>query len=284
MTKLVFAGHDTFHCRNFWLKKGLDLLWSENQFSKESVITLGVGGNMVNAIKYWLKSFGLTDRNYVPAELSKLLFKDDGYDPYIEDIGTVWLLHYLLVKEKYASIYSLVFNEFRRKRVEFTREHLLSFLEQKCISTETHFSPNSLKKDIGVLVNNYTRPDKVKSVEDDFVGLLYELNLIQKLEKYSKSQWYSIQNTQRPELPHEIILFCMLDRFEGQTISFNDLLNGRDSVGTVFALSERGLMDKIKQILESYHNQIVFTDDGGVRVMQFKNVIDKWDVLKNYYE
>jgi len=118
----------------------------------------------------------------------------------------------------------------RRKRVEFTREHLLNFLEQKCISTETHFSPNSLKKDIGVLVNNYTRPDKIK-------------NLIQKLEKYSKSQWYSIQNTQRPELPHEIILFCILDRFEGQTISFNDLLNGKDS-----------------------------------------NMIDKWDVLKNYYE
>ncbi|MCB9051029.1 MAG: DUF4007 family protein [Lewinellaceae bacterium] len=48
METLYFTGHDTFHCRNFWLKKGLDLLWNGGKFDEEAMVELGVGKNMVN--------------------------------------------------------------------------------------------------------------------------------------------------------------------------------------------------------------------------------------------
>jgi hypothetical protein len=42
--KLTFTGHDTFHCRSFWLKKGLDFLKDSGDFGAEnSVLKLGVG-------------------------------------------------------------------------------------------------------------------------------------------------------------------------------------------------------------------------------------------------
>ncbi|HRW22723.1 MAG TPA: DUF4007 family protein, partial [Bacteroidales bacterium] len=56
--KLTFSGHETFHCRTFWLKKGYDFLVSgNNTFKNEeaAVVELGVGKNMVASIRYWMK-------------------------------------------------------------------------------------------------------------------------------------------------------------------------------------------------------------------------------------
>lgn len=285
MVSYSFAGHDTFHCRNYWIKKGLDHIWNGNRFNDDAIIGLGVGKNMVSSIRFWLRAFGVVDPNDHPTSLSELIFKDNGCDPFVEDIGTIWLLHYMLVTTEQASIYSLVFNEFKKQRMEFNREQLLTFLERKCRSNDVHFHVNSLKKDIGVLLNNYTTPEKSKGIEDDFSGLLYELNLVQRLEKYGQLHWYKIENKQRAELPAEIVLYCILAQKadSDNSITFNQLLNERNSVGSVFALSANGLMAKIEQLLMQYKKYLVFTDDGGVRLLQFKKHLDSIQVLKNYY-
>ena len=283
MTKYSFAGHETFPCRNYWLKKGLDHLWSNRKFNDEAVIPLGVGRNMVNSIRFWLKAFGLTE-NGKPNEIAEYIFKDSGLDPFCEDVGSIWLLHYLLVTSKVSSIYSLIFNEFRKKRIEFTKDHLTSFIDQKCSSDEFKYHINSIKKDVGVFLNNYSKPSRSKTIEDDFSGLLYELNLVEKLDKYSKVQWYSIENKSRQELPAEIVLFCILWQNGSNTVSFNELLNSIDSVGTIFALNSNGLMHKIENIIELYPKDIIYTDDGGIRVLQFRREFDKWEVLNKYYE
>ena len=50
----IFARHETFHPRFGWLKKGFDKAIENSAiFSEESASTaLGVGKNMVNAIRY----------------------------------------------------------------------------------------------------------------------------------------------------------------------------------------------------------------------------------------
>jgi hypothetical protein len=131
--KLSFTGHDTFHCRTYWLKKGFDFVENGGTFNDEAVVDLGVGRNMVNGIRFWLKSFGMTDENDILQEKARLIFDDrEGYDPYCEDKATVYLLHYLLVTTRRASIYSLVFNRFRKERVEFTKAQLFDFLRKYC--------------------------------------------------------------------------------------------------------------------------------------------------------
>jgi hypothetical protein len=59
----IFARHETFHPRFGWLKKGYDKANYDNLvFSKESApVVLGVGKNMVKAIKYWCIAFKIVD-------------------------------------------------------------------------------------------------------------------------------------------------------------------------------------------------------------------------------
>ena len=61
----IFARHETFHPRFGWLKKGFDKANDDNSlFSKESApAVLGVGKNMVKAIKYWCIAFKVVDES-----------------------------------------------------------------------------------------------------------------------------------------------------------------------------------------------------------------------------
>lgn len=58
--KSTFSGHESFPCKTLWLKKGYDFIKAEKNFNDPSaVIDLGVGKNMVAAVRYWYKVFGL---------------------------------------------------------------------------------------------------------------------------------------------------------------------------------------------------------------------------------
>ena len=65
--------------------------------SPDAVITLGVGKNMVASIRFWLRAFGVTE-NDKKTKLGDYLFDESkGKDKYLEDIATLWLLHFNLV-------------------------------------------------------------------------------------------------------------------------------------------------------------------------------------------
>ncbi len=64
VVKYTFSGHESFPCKTLWLKKGYDFVRAEKDFNApEAVVDLGGGKNMVSAIRYWFKSFGLNVRN-----------------------------------------------------------------------------------------------------------------------------------------------------------------------------------------------------------------------------
>ena len=105
--KYTFSGHESFFCKALWLKKGYDFVKAEKKFSDEtSVVDLGVGKNMVASIKYWMRAFGMLKDDELTKLANLILNTDDGYDPYLEDLGTAWLLHYLLFLQTVFNIKS----------------------------------------------------------------------------------------------------------------------------------------------------------------------------------
>lgn len=287
MSKLSFSGHETFHCRHFWLKKGYDFMKSQYRFSDaEAVVELGVGKNMVLAIRHWMRAFGLLEEQDQLTAFADYLFGENGKDPYLENFGTLWLLHYLLVKTEKASIYSLVFNEFRKERMEFNKNHLEAFINRKCAEEDFSVSENTIKKDIGVFLKNYLRPkNKFTNIEDDFTGILIDLDLIQELDiaETGGNSWFKIESSEREEIPKEILLFAILDNHENEnSISLQKLLNDLHSVGSVFLINANGLIHKIEEITKDYP-EVVFTDDAGIKELQIKTPLNKWNVLDAYY-
>ncbi|TXB60610.1 DUF4007 family protein [Phaeodactylibacter luteus] len=291
MEAMYFTGHETFHCRNYWLKKGLDLLWGGKRFDEEAVVELGVGKNMVSAIRFWLKAFDLLDADEKPNSFAELLFRDgSGLDPYLEDPASLWLLHYRLVTAKRSSIYHFVFNFFRKQRIEFREEHLRAYLERQVEESGQFIHSSSIRKDISVFLRNYLPPNPSKGIEEGFSRMLYELELIEQIGKEAeaskgKDRRFKIENKVRRDLPYQVLLYCIVENPNYSTsINFKQLSSDVDSVGSVFALSDAGLLGKIEELIQDYPKHAVFTDDGGVRVLQFRKPIDHKGVLKLYYD
>jgi len=280
-TKYTFSGHDSFQCRQLWLKKGYDYVQEGKNFNDEdAVVKLGVGKNMVSSIRFWLKAFNIIDNKDVSTEFGKRLFDDEnGYDPFLEDEASLWLLHYQLVKNGYASIYSIIFNEFRKEKLFFNKETFVNYVKRIGESNpDLNFNENTVAKDFIVFANLYKNDTESKDVEDSFSGILSEIELLKTRDK----QHY-IENTERDNLPESVVLYTILDNPSyGNSISLNSLEFDINSPGSIFALNRSGLMNKISEIVSDFKD-ITFTDQAGIKELQFKNKLDVYTILDKYY-
>lgn len=283
--KQTFSGHESFQCRHLWLKKGYDFVKKKKSFNDEdAVVSLGVGKNMVASIRFWMKAFNILSSDDKLTDFAHQLLSDDGFDPYIEDEATLWLLHYQLIKKGFASTYSIVFNQLRREKIEFTKENFLSYIKRKS-ELEKSFTANekTLSEDFSVFVKMYLRSDtQNKDKEDSFSGLLTELDLVKTYSK-GKDDFFIIENNERNEIPDEIILYAILDNesFEA-SVNLNSIEMNSNSVGAVFAINRIGLLSKIENLTHKY-SYLTYNDQAGIKELQFKKKPTPTSILEKYY-
>ena len=288
MNNYKFSGHETFQCRHFWLKKGHDFLVEKNSFkANEAVVKLGVGKNMISSIQHWMKVFGLIN-NTAEIELTDFsykIFSDEGYDPFLEDINSLYILHYKLLKNDSASLYGIVFNEFRIRRIsrDFTSNQILDFLKRKLDKENIHFSENTLKNDIKVFLRMYQTSAKkgMKSIEDDFSSILLGLEMFEPVDDVfiEGEQVFRFKYDAKTALDSRTFLFAILDTFEStESISVEEI---ERLIGDKFLCSKEGVELKLQELQDK--NFLVYKDDAGRREIQMKKRLDKWDILNKYY-
>jgi hypothetical protein len=104
-TNYRFSGHETFPCRYSWLPKAVrNLADSANLLSRDNedkaMVRLGVGKNMVRAIRFWATAAEVVsptlDHTLEVSDFGKVVFGPEGYDQFLEDIRTLWLIHWNL--------------------------------------------------------------------------------------------------------------------------------------------------------------------------------------------
>ncbi|BCX08907.1 MAG: hypothetical protein KatS3mg066_2766 [Fischerella sp.] len=96
----VFANHETFHPRFGWLKKGFDAAKKNPGIflQDDAPVRLGVGKNMVRAIRYWCSAFKILDKNNSPTMFGEKLLGNNGWDCYLEDPGIIMVVTLEFVK------------------------------------------------------------------------------------------------------------------------------------------------------------------------------------------
>jgi len=284
VAKFVFSGHDTFQCRLLWLKKGFDFVNSNFSFNDEdAVIKLGVGKNMVSSIRFWMKAFNLLDSKDCLTDFGERMFSADGYDPYLEDEASLWLLHYQLVKTGYASSYSIIFNQFRKEKLFFDRDVFVNYLKRKKEAEPgIPFNENTLSEDFSVFLKMYQINLNSKDIEDSFAGILSELELIQRVGN-GKDEQFMIEANERDRLPVQIFLFSLLDNLDfGNSISLNAIEHDLNSSGSVFCINRAGILNKITEVCKKY-KYISFSDNAGIKELQIKTKPNPYSILDDYY-
>lgn len=249
--------------------------------ASDAVIALGVGKNMVSSIRYWLKVFGISNHDE-PSRIADYLFDEsEGVDKYIESLGTLWLLHYLLVSLKEATLYHITFVQFQKERKVFEREQLVNFVKRLMIEDgkDKIFNVNTTKKDVGVLLQNYAQPYKAKSFED-YSSLLIDLDLI-RTEDNGKTFAFNIEGKRK--VPMEIFLYAILqEKGKDKSLSYDTL----QEIGLMFCMTDAEVIDMAQSIGEHYSEYVQYSDNAGIRQLLFKegSSLEDIDVLDKYYK
>lgn len=247
--------------------------------ASDAVVRLGVGKNMVASIRYWLKAFGMTDSKGCLTDLSHYIFDSEtGKDPFIEDLATLWILHFHLVYNLEATLYNWVFLGMQKERRVFDKENVVSYAKRRLTEAGrlNLFNQNTLKKDIGVLLQSYVLPRKPKAY-DDYSALLIDLDLI-RTDSDGKSFVFNQEG--KRQIPWQIFLYSIITiKGKDNTVAYDQL----QEVGLVFCMSDIEVIEMCKIIETMHPNDIRYSDTAGLRQLQFVNNLTTENILNEYY-
>ena len=240
-----FRAHETFFIRKGWLSKGIKNVVADPAVfmgnSGNPMDVLGIGSNMVKSLRYWLQTVGLTtEPAYGKKEQSLTAFGElvKQYDPYIEELGTLWLLHYHLAKNfNDATSWYFFFNEF--KLMEFDKDDFVRQLSAFLRMQNEEVSERSLEDDYNCIINTYlsrmkSNPEKVQP-ESNIDCPLGELGLIDISNK--KNKIYR-KVSPKKETIHPLVVFAVIiDQACGaKEIKISSLQNDKLNIGKIFNL------------------------------------------------
>lgn len=293
--KVTFGRHETFALRYSWLTKGFqavsrpkgDLIFS----SDEATVVLGVGKNMVNAIRYWLLAAKLIVPVRTGFEITPLgdkVFGEKGFDPYLEDEATIWLVHWLVSSNpKAATGLYWFFNKFHKP--EFTSQEAVSaLLEFAKQNIQSKFSVTTVEQDLAVLLRMYVRSkvDARTSIENVLDSPLSLLGLI--TQPSGGGAYYS-RALERESLPVGIFGFSIAQVFKAMGISEVPIENLMYSMGdypapgAVFRLTEGAMIAKLERLIHQMPGIFEIRETAGIHQIYLLEKIDPMKFLESHY-
>jgi hypothetical protein len=293
-----FSGHETFAFRYTWLKKGVDAVREDPTIftSDRATITLGVGKNMVRSIRHWCLAAQLIreDRKgsnnrgrLVPTPLGEAIFADDGFDPYLEDAATLWLIHWQIATNmNRTTTWFWAFSIFNR--TEFPKDRfifeLLNWAEE---SSRNRISENSVKRDVDCFLRTYVPARLVKNtvMEETFDCPIVELGMISEL---SDGMIYQFNRGPKPSLPNGIFAFALSEFWDsfvttGNTLAFDKIAYSPNSPGRLFKLDEDTLVEYLENLGNLTDDAFRYGESVGVKQVYRKKKVDSMEQLRRYY-
>jgi len=293
-TSVSFGRHETFALRFGWITKGFKALCQDSGIfeNDNATVTLGVGKNMVHAIRYWLIASQVVEfdgQSLVMTPLGNRIFDvEDGHDPFLEDDATIWLLHWLIASNaKDATAFFWFFNRFHKP--EFTQAELFDALRDFVReNTSAKTSDNTLKSDITLLLRMYQSTIDFKAIPIE-EGLDSPLSLLGLINDLEGSKYHESKSENRWNLPVAPFSYAVLEVFETTQLSSLPIeqLMISDGIyaapGTVYRLNEEGLIAKLEEMIIWLPGYFELRESAGIHQLYKLKNITPLDVLDKYY-
>jgi len=289
---MKFRAHDTFFIRKGWLSKGMknvavkpDIFVAKDENPMD---ILGIGANMVKSLRYWLQTVCLTSEPTKGKRAQTLTdFGASVYanDRFIEELGTLFLLHYKLATNRDdATAWWFFFNEFSMS--EFTREDFVGSLQNylQMVEDGESVAIRSLNDDFACIISTYvprykSNPGKV-SAENNIDCPLGELGLIDIMSRKTKTYKKATPavDSINPWIAMAIISDCALGKLE---ISLNELLTAPGNIGRILNLDAVSMLDLLYKVEKTGSIKIIRT--AGLDIIRIQKQYTFQECVDEYY-
>jgi hypothetical protein len=290
-----FSGHQTFPLRITWIPKAVDeIVRGHDPLTQidEGITKLGLGKNMVEALRCWIEAFQIARRVECKWELTViggLIFHPDkGLDPYLEDVSTSWLLHWLISNNTVSPFFAweCVFN--RWSTAEFSATQIVEAFEQEANKNKPASSV-TLRQHWEIFLHSY-RPTRG---EDHLDSALSALRLIGEIGERPNAdgRWETLYGFDlSPKLTISEQLFAFFVHYwwnrkfpEEQTVPFREIILGFHSPGRLLKMPESEITARVTRLASRQPRMFRIVESTSLRQLHRFEKNDGIHDLKEAY-
>ncbi len=299
-----FSGHESFPCRYAWLPKALQVIDSDPRIfanEEKAMVELGVGKNMVRSTRFWVEAAGMAqpavNGGLEPTALGRLIFGSKGHDPFLEDIQTLWLIHWNLSTHVADPLFAWEFLISRWHDPELTESAILKAFAREAKAQSKKLSPVTLQQHFQVFLHSYvpTRGRKTEIAEDNLDCPLTELELLMKIGeretstgKYGREAIYMFRREEKPSISPALFGYCLVDFWEKlfpneKTLSVRSIATGIASPGQVFKLPEEDIYARLVDISDVTGGALRYQESTALPQVHRRDAVNRKRLLTQAY-
>jgi len=304
-----FSGHESFPCRYPWLPKAYraieedPLIFSDDD---KAMVRLGVGKNMVRSIKFWVQAFGIAnyDSSAQGFELTlfgRRIFGNRGLDPFLEDIKTLWLLHWKIASIQDDPLFAWHFLLNQWIDPNFSKSEVIKAFTLESERMDRPLSTFTKEQHFDIFLHTYVpvKPRKGGEVLEDTLDCpLTELQLVYNAgerimpEGGAREPIYEFRQDGKYEITGSLFTYCLFDfwkRYRSQeaTLSFREISAVPSSIGQIFKIGEAEIRSRLENIQKDSGGAFEYIASAAVpKVLKHINLDEKSErkLLAGIYE
>jgi hypothetical protein len=262
----------------------------------EGITELGLGKNMVEALRCWIEAFQIASRVdgvWSLTPIGRLVFhSEEGLDPYFEDVTSSWLLHWLISTNTDSPFFAweCLFN--RWPAMEFSASQVVESFKQEANRSQRPVSPVTLRQHWEVFLHSY-RPPRADKGEDHLDSAMSALRLIQPFGERpnASGKWenlYSFDPTPKLAIPNQLFAFFVHDWWnrsypDEQTTPLRELVVGNRSPGRLLKMHETEILQRVSEMASRQPKVFRITESMSMRQLHRLKKNDGFNDLKSAY-
>lgn len=299
------SGHESFACRYAWLPKVARHLPRDPKLlanESRAMVELGVGKNMVRSIRFWALSAGIAvaerrNTSHNLTEFAESMLGERGLDPYLEDIRTLWLIHWKLATNSDAPLLAWDYLINNWHEPEITPSAAIASLTKEIVKQGDTLSHSTITQHFEAFVHTYvpTRGKKGDIREDNLDCPLVELEFLVHRGEHGSSgssgrreSIYAFNRDSKPEISQELFIYSLNAFWERRhaseaNLSLREVVNGHGSPGQVFKLPEDDVRSRLEELNQNSHELFSYAESLNLQQVRRHTTCRERDLLRRIY-
>jgi len=270
---------------------------------EKAMVRLGVGKNMVRSIRFWAQATGMAaplarNAGYQATPIGELVLGDDGAHPFLEDIRTLWLIHWNLSTEISSPLLAWEYLINKWQETDIIQSRILAELEQEASKTDGKFSKVTIEQHFETFLHTYvpTRGRKGEVQEDNLDCPLVELGLLVKVGERETDKMtgrrepiYNFNREEKPEITSDLFVYCLNDFWRKRhpnngTLQFRDIAHGAGSPGRVFKLAEEDVRSRVERLARETDGYFIYNESSVLQQISRNGWREQEQLLAAVYD
>ena len=254
---------------------------------EKAMVDLGVGKNMVRSIRFWAQVAGVVDTpargmGHSLSRFGLALLGEGGHDPFLEDLRTLWLIHWNLSTDTKAPLLAWDFLLNRWQEPELVPSVIIKTLQKEAARLDDGLSAVTIDQHWDAFLHTYvrTRGRKGEVQEDNLDSPLTELELIVRVGERPVDKdagraepIYAFRREEKPDITPELFVYSLNDFWNKRhaaesTMTFREVAHGHGSPGQIYKLPEDDVRARVERLAQQTKNFFSYTESANLQIVQ----------------